>query len=400
MVVSHDENFNFGSRLNPSPQAKAAILQVIPALETGGAERSALDVAAALVRDGFAALVASEGGRLEHELAQSGAEPIRMSASTKAPHVIFANALKLRGIIARRNVKLIHARSRAPAWSALIAAKLADIPFVTTYHGIYNASNALKRFYNAVMVRGDAVIANSQWTEAHIRSEYRTPPKKLVVVPRGVDLERFDPAGVNPDRVAQMRAWWKVSDAEFVVLLPGRLTRWKGQGVLIGALAQLKERGTLGRIHAVLAGDAQGRDAYEAELKAKIAAAGLADRVHIVGHVADMATAYAASDVVVSASTDPEAFGRVAAEAGAMAKPVIAADHGGARETVLANVSGTLVAPGDSAALARALEQIAAMPPETRAGMGAAGRAHIVRNYSKERMCSETLALYRSLIGD
>ena len=378
---------------------KPVILQVIPALETGGAERTTLDVAAALVREGFTALVASRGGRMEDELAKSGGELIRMEAASKSPRVMLSNALSLRDLIRKRNVSLIHARSRAPAWSALTAASMADIPFVTTYHGIYNAGNPLKRFYNSVMIRADAVIANSQWTADHILREHKRKPKRLVVIPRGVDLEVFDPAAMPPDRTAQMRKEWGVGEDDFVALLPGRLTRWKGQGVLIDALALLKAQGALGNARAILAGDAQGRDDYEKELREKIETAGLSAHVFIVGHVSDMATAYAASDVVISASTDPEAFGRVAPEASAMAKPVIATDHGGARETVLTNVSGFLVPPGDAEALARALERVIATPPHGRVNMGMAGRAHIIRNYSRERMCNETIELYRALIS-
>lgn len=378
---------------------KPVILQVIPALETGGAERTTLDVAAALVREGFTALVASRGGRMEDELAKSGGELIRMEAASKSPRVMLSNALSLRDLIRKRNVSLIHARSRAPAWSALTAASMADIPFVTTYHGIYNAGNPLKRFYNSVMIRADAVIANSQWTADHILREHKRKPKRLVVIPRGVDLEVFDPAAMPPDRTAQMRKEWGVGEDDFVALLPGRLTRWKGQGVLIDALALLKAQGALGNARAILAGDAQGRDDYEKELREKIETAGLSAHVFIVGHVSDMATAYAASDVVISASTDPEAFGRVAPEASGMAKPVIATDHGGARETVLTNVSGFLVPPGDAEALARALERVIATPPHGRVNMGMAGRAHIIRNYSRERMCNETIELYRALIS-
>jgi glycosyltransferase involved in cell wall biosynthesis len=383
----------------PPDSNKPAILQIIPALETGGAERSALDVAAALVREGFAPLVASNGGRMEKELAESGGELIRVNAASKSPRIMLSNALLLRDLIRKRNVKLIHARSRAPAWSALMAANTAGIPFVTTYHGIYNAGNPLKRFYNSVMVRADAVIANSQWTADHILREYRKSPKRLMVIPRGIDPTHFDPASIPPDNTTAMRKAWGVTDDDFVILLPGRLTRWKGQGVLINALAALKSRGELGRVRAILAGDAQGRDDYEKELRGGIEQAGLSDHVLIVGHVSDMPTAYAASDVVVSASTDPEAFGRVAAEASAMAKPVIAADHGGARETVLTNVSGLLVPPGDPEAMASALERIIATPPHGRVNMGMAGRSHIIRNYSRERMCNETIELYRSLIS-
>jgi glycosyltransferase involved in cell wall biosynthesis len=375
------------------------ILQVIPALDSGGAERTAIDVAAALVRNGFGALVASNGGRLESELTSGGGELIRMDVASKAPHTIFANALALRDLVRQREVRLIHARSRAPAWSALLAARWAGIPFVTTYHGFYNASNPFKRLYNSVMVRGDAVIANSQWTADHIAREYRWRPTRLAVVPRGVDLQTFDPAKISPQRVSGQRRSWNAREGDFAVLLPGRLTRWKGQRVLIDALAMLKDANALGNIRAILAGDAQGRDAYEAELRKSIQGAGLSDRVVIAGHISDMATAYGAADVVLSTSVEPEAFGRDAAEASAMGKPVIASDHGGARETVLPDVSGFLVALGDAAALAAAIQRIVAMSADARAQMGASGRAHVMANFSRERMCADTISLYRDLLS-
>jgi glycosyltransferase involved in cell wall biosynthesis len=380
---------------SPTP----AILQIVPSLDTGGAERTTIDIAAALVRDGLAALVASEGGRLEPILAGVGGKMIRMPVASKAPPIVIANATRLARLVRQGNVKLIHARSRAPAWSATLAARMARVPFVTTYHGIYNASNRMKRFYNSVMVRSDAIIANSEWTAAHIAREHRVARDRIIVIPRGVDLAEFDPAGVTPGRTESLRARWGLRDGEIVILLPGRLTRWKGQLVFIEALAQLARNGTLSNVRAVLAGDAQGRDDYAAELRDAIARARLADSVAIVGHVADMPAAYLASDIVISASTDPEAFGRVAAEAGAMARPVIATDHGGARETVLADISGLLVSPGDSAALAGALSTMIGMSAEVRAEMGGRGREHVREHFSLDRMCAETIAVYRRLMA-
>lgn len=380
------------------PSAKQAILQIVPKLDTGGAERSAVDIAAALVREGFRAPVVSEGGRLVPELEAAGGEWIAFSAASKSPVTIIANAFRLKRIVERENVVLVHARSRAPAWSALMAARMAGVPFVTTYHGIYNASNALKRRYNSVMARGDAVIANSDWTAAHVREAYGKSIERLAVIPRGVDLTHFDPAGIAPDRVSALRNKWGVKQGEIVVLLPGRLTRLKGQLVLIDALAIMRRDGTLGSVRAVLAGDAQGRDAFEAEVTRAIEAAGLTSHVIIAGHVRDMAAAYLASDIVVSASVYAESFGRVPVEAAVMGKPAIATDHGGARETVLAGVSGLLVPPGDAAALATALARLVAMGPEGRAAMGAKGRAHAFDRYTRERMCADTIALYRTLL--
>jgi glycosyltransferase involved in cell wall biosynthesis len=370
----------------------------VPRLDTGGAERATIDIAAALEREGFRALVASEGGRMVGELKAAGGDWIPMPLDSKSPLALVANARRFETLIRARGVKLVHARSRAPAWSALWAARAERIPFVTTFHGAYSAGSALKRFYNSVMLRGDAVIANSQWTAEHIRSTYSFQPERLVVVPRGVDLDRFDSAHVSVDRVDWLRKSWGIGGDDVVILLPGRITRWKGQLVLVEALAKILRNG--GRpVRAVLAGDAQGRDAYLAEVKRNIERNGLADVVAIAGHVEDMPAAFRAADIVVSASTDPEAFGRVAAEASAMERAVIATDHGGARETIIHDVSGMLVSPGDAAALAAALERLLRAGPEARAAMGARGREHIAKNFSLARMTADTLALYRELLG-
>jgi glycosyltransferase involved in cell wall biosynthesis len=381
------------------PDNRPAILQVVPALDAGGVERTTVEIAEALTREGFRPLVASEGGRLEPQLAQVGGELIRLPLATKAPHAIIVNMARLADVIRSNDVKLVHARSRAPAWSALRAARVTGVPFVTTYHGFYKASNALKRLYNSVMIRADAVIANSQWTADHIAEEYKRKPKRLVVIPRGVDLSVFDPAGVAPDRVERLREQWAVQPGDTVALLPGRLTRWKGQRVLIDAMAQLAREHAQGNLRAVIIGDAQGRTEYESELRRAIETNSLATRVVLAPHAADMAAAYLASDIVVSASTEPEAFGRVAAEASAMGRPVIATDHGGARETVTPNESGLLIAPGDATALAAALKRIATLDADSRAAMGAKGRAHIVARYTVDRMCADTLALYRELLA-
>jgi len=386
---------------NGKPDSAPAILQIVPSLDTGGAERTTIDIAKALADSGLCALVVSEGGRMEPELEAAGGELIRMNVASKLPHTILANARALARIIRERNVLLIHARSRAPAWSALIAARRTGIPFVTTYHGIYNAKGPLKRWYNSVMVRADAVIANSQWTAAHIRSAYRIDPKHLTTIPRGLDLRTFDPWAVAPERVRKLRDAWGIRDGERVVLLPGRLTRWKGQIIFVKALAELAYNSRLPKdVRAVIAGDAQGRDDYVNELNAAITGEGLEGIVVLAGHITDMPAAYLAANIVVSASTDPEAFGRIPPEAAAMGRAVIATNHGGARETVLAGESGVLIEPNSARAMGRALSDLLARSPTDLARMGQKGRAHITANFTVERMCAATLSLYATLIEE
>lgn len=375
------------------------ILQIVPSLDAGGAERTTIDIARALAAAGYRPLVASEGGRLEEELAAAGGELLRLPLDTKQPLNLLANARTLAKLMTAENVAIIHARSRAPAWSALLAARRTGVPFVTTYHGIYNARTPLKRWYNSVMARGDAVIANSQWTADHILASYSFRPRLLAVIPRGIDLSAFNPTEVDPVQVRSLRQNWGIPENERVILLPGRLTRWKGHLIFIQALGKLRRAGKLEGVRAIILGDAQGRNDYVAELAAAVAQEALQDAVMICAHVSAMPPAYAAADIVLSASTDPEAFGRVPPEAAAMARPVIATDHGGARETVLAGISGLLVTPRDSGAMASAIADLLSRSPDRLVEMGEAGRAHIRANYSLERMQSDTLALYESLLA-
>jgi glycosyltransferase involved in cell wall biosynthesis len=380
------------------------VLQIIPALDTGGAERTTIDVAGAIIAGGGRALVVSEGGRLESELSQTGAELIRLPVASKNPLTMLRNAGRLKKIIRERKVSVIHARSRAPAWSARLAARAMRIPFLTTYHGAYRAGGPLKKFYNSIMASGDLVIANSQYTADQIAAAYKTKPEKLVVIPRGTDFSAFDPERVAPERVTAVKTAWGLGAHDgAIVLLPGRLTRWKGQLVLVAAFRLLKEEGRLGSAAAVLAGDDQGRTEYRAEIDQAIAAAGLKDRVRIVGHVEDMPAAYAAATLVVSASIEPEAFGRIAVEAAAMSVPVIASDHGGARETVVIEPdnarTGWRVPPGDPAALAAALASALALAPAELTAIGIAGAAFVRRRFSVQAMCRATIETYLRVVG-
>ena len=369
------------------------ILQVLPALETGGVERGTVQMAGGITRAGGRALVASSGGPMVHEVERAGGIHKALPLATKNPARIWANAKRLAELIEAEKVDLVHVRSRAPGWSAWLAARRTKRPLVTTFHSPYG-HNWLKHSYNAVMARGDRVIAISEFLAEHIRATYKVGDDRLVTIPRGIDLELFNPAAVSGSRMIQLARAWRLPEDRPVIMLPGRLTRWKGQGLLLDALAALGRRD----ISCVLVGAEQGREAYRDELESKIEAANLGEVVRVVGHCRDMAAAYMLSDVVVSASIEPEGFGRVAVEAQAMGRPVIASDHGGACETVRHGATGWLVKPGDVQALTSALHGALALAPEARAALAERARRNAVENYSVQQMCDRTLAVYDALL--
>ena len=374
------------------------ILQVVPELNAGGVERTTIEIAQALSANAHTAHVACEGGRLEDELENAGGILHRLKLASKNPLTLRKNTRALIKLIKEHKIDLIHARSRAPAWTAKAAADAVGIPFVTTYHGIYNAKTGLKRRYNAIMAKGEIVIANSNFTKNHIINEHGTDPERIVVIPRGVEMDVFDPAQVARADITAMREEWQVSGKRKIILLPGRLTRWKGQLVAIGAIANPKKNGI--EVDLVLLGDAQGREDYVAELENKIETLGLQDYVRIAPHTQNMPSAYAAVDIVISASTDPEAFGRVSAEAQAMEKLVVASNHGGSTETVINGETGFLVSPDDPIALANGIASVIAIPARERKQMGKKARARIGREFSAQSLQDATLRVYERAINN
>lgn len=319
-----------------APLAGQNILQIIPALNAGGAERTTVDIAEAIAAAGGRALVATEGGRLVGELQAKGGVWLPFPADSKNPAAMALNVLKLANLCRREGVSLIHARSRAPAWVALGAARRLKLPFVTTYHGSYSGLSGVKVLYNSVMARGDVVIANSHYTADLIRNRHPDQAKdRIRVIHRGTDLSTFSPGAATAGRVEALRRSWGVASHERIILLAARLTAWKGQRVLIEAAALLRDRG-LKDIAVVLAGDAQGRTSYERELDSLVAARGLGGIVRRVGHCNDMPAAFRAASVVAVPSVEPEAFGRSAVEAQALGTPVVVTDIGAVPETVLA----------------------------------------------------------------
>ncbi|MBT5414640.1 MAG: glycosyltransferase family 4 protein [Rhodospirillaceae bacterium] len=372
----------------------ATVLQVVPALEQGGLERGTVEVAAAVIAAGGTALVASSGGRMVHDLARVGARHVELPVHRKSPIAIRRNADRLADLIREAGVDIVHARSRAPAWAAWMAAERTGRPFVTTVHGPYSAGG-LKKRYNEVMTRGARVIAISEFIAGYLQSTYGVGRPPVRVIHRGVDTEVFDPEKVSPARLVQLAEAWRLPDDEPVVLLPGRLTRWKGQTVLIEAIARLGRRD----LRCVLLGSDQGRTAYRRELERLAEKRGLDGIVQFVDDCRDMAAAYMLADVVVSASTDPEGFGRVVVEAQAMGRPVIGTDHGAAKETIEPGQTGWLVAPGDPGALADALGDALAMTPAARSFMAWKQTDMVRAHFTVRRMCDETLALYDEVLA-
>lgn len=378
----------------PDPAPPPAVLQVLPALDAGGVEQGTVEIAQALARDGWRALVASAGGRLVPALQAAGGRHLALPLATKNPAGILRNAGGLVRLARTEGVAIIHARSRAPAWSALLAARRAGLPFVTTYHAPYAEDAPGKRLYNGVMARGDRVIAISRYVADLAVARHGADPARIRLIPRGVDPARFDPVAVSNDRVARLTSAWRLPEGAPVIVLPARLTRWKGGLVLVEALARLARRDAV----AVLVGSDQGRTAYAAELEGRARALGVADQVRLAGHCADMPAALALADVVVSASAEPEGFGRAVIEGQAMGRPVIATNHGGAAETVEDGATGYLVPPGDAAALAAALDRVLALAPEDRLALGARARTAVLVRYTTVAMQEATLAVYRELL--
>lgn len=387
----------------PEPEAanvetrSATVMQILPAMGTsGGVERGTVEIASAVKQAGGRAIVVSAGGAREHDLQRVGAEHITMPVASKNPLTMYKNIARLVDLIRQENIDIVHARSRAPAWSAWYAAKRAGVPFVTTFHGTYSHGNPFKRFYNSVMTRGVRVIAISAFIAGHIRRYYGVQTERIKIIHRGVDLTKFNAANVTAQRVITLANEWRVTEGYPVIMLPGRLSRWKGQTVFIEAIAKLNRRD----IRCLLVGGDQGRVDFRRELEALISQYNLGEVVRLVDNCRDMPAAYMLSDVVISASTDPEAFGRVAIEAQSLGRPIIATNHGGAKETVIENVTGWLVPPGDSDALAAAIEKAISLNETKRATLARKAVDNVRENFSTQSMCKKTLDVYDEVLAN
>ncbi len=387
-----------------SPLAGRTVLQIIPALEAGGAEQTTLDIAGALTEVGAQALVATSGGRLVSELQARGGIWVPFPADSKNPLAMANNVRKLRDLIRTEQPAVVHAQSRAPAWVALGATRLTNTPFMTTFHGSYSGRHAIKLQYNSVMARGDLVLANSHYTGDLIGRLYPWARERVRIVPPGIDLRRFAAAAVDVARVQALRAAWDIAPDQRIVLLAARLTEGKGHRVLIAAAALLQAQGLTDTVF-VFAGDAQGHAGPVAELDRLIAAAKLDGVVKRVGHCDDMPAALLAASLVVVPSTRPEAFGLSAVEAQAMGPPVVVSDHGAVPETVLTppdvpaeQRTGWRVPPGDAEALAQAIDGVLALGASARDGLSIRSRRHVEAHFSRERMTEATLDAYTAVI--
>ncbi len=377
-----------------APSSGPVVLQIVPSLVTGGAERGTVEIAAAIVASGGTAIVVSEGGPMENDLKRAGALHLKLPVASKNPIVMYRNIARLERIIDSYKVDVVHVRSRAPAWSAKAACQRSGAHFITTFHAPYNFTNAAKKRYNQVMAEGERVIAISEFIADHVRQNYNVDPARLRVIRRGIDLARFDPDRVSAERMIQLTTRWRLPDGVPLILMPGRLSRWKGQAVLLEALTYLRDID----YRCVLVGSDQGRTGYRRELEALISKHDLDGRASIMDECNDMPAAYMLSDVVVSASTDPEGFGRVVGEAQAMGRPVVASDHGGAREQLISGRTGFLFPSGDAQALAEALRKALSLTPEARAQLHDEAIARVRAEFSKDQMCARTLAIYREVL--
>lgn len=373
---------------------RGTVLQVLPALVTGGVERGTIDVALALKAAGYRALVASSGGPMTRELNRADIEHFELPLASKNYFTMRRNADRLVELIEAEGVDIVHARSRAPAWSALWATERTGARFVTTFHGTYNFNNPLKRYYNSVMTKADRVIAISEFIRRHIHDNYRPDGTRIRVIHRGIDMNLYSGENVAPERLIRLSERWRLPDGVPIIMLPGRMTRWKGQTLLLRALAEMENR----PVRCLLVGDSQGRDAYVREVEDLAKRLKVDHMVHAVGGCDDIPAALKLADIVISASTDPEGFGRVAVEGQAMGRVVIAPAHGAAPEQIEDGVTGWLFRPGDAFDLANKLDRALDMGPEARMAMGQAGIENARARFTKDGMCAATLNVYQELL--
>ena len=378
------------------------VLQVIPRLGYGGAETGCYDIAHYLPENNCKSFIVTSGGELIKFINKEKVKLIRLPVQSKNPLLIFLNSIILIGIILFYNITIVHARSRAPAWSCLIATKLTRRKFVTTFHGTYNFSGKIKKFYNSVMVRSDLIIAGSNFIFSHIKenySEFLKSTKKFLVIFRGINTDYFDASTKLESEEKEILKKWEINKEKKIVLMPGRLTSWKGQELFIEAVNLVKIELGYEAFHVVILGSEQGRDLYKKKLVSLTEKYRLTNQIKFINNCNDMALAYKVSDIIVSASIEPEAFGRVAVEAQSMQKLIIASNIGGSNETIVDGKTGILFESGDAGSLCKKIIQAITMDESTIQLIGKEGRKNIIKKFNVEKMCFSTYSEYKRLVN-
>jgi len=375
------------------------VLQVIPRLGFGGAETGCYDLAHFLAEQKCKSFLITSGGELLKFIRKDKIKIIRLPVHSKNPIIMIVNSIIIFFIILFYNIDIVHARSRAPAWSCLWACFFSRKKFVTTFHGTYNFSTKLKFFYNSVMTRSKLIIAGSNFIFNHINENYKkylNPKKKLMVIFRGINLEYFNSKNVSEKKINNLAQTWNINKNNFIILLPGRLTKWKGQEMFVKALSLIIEKRN--NFHAVILGSDQGRDIYFKKLLLLVERYRLGRKITFIKNCKEMPIAYKLADIVVSSSIEPEAFGRVAVEAQAMNKPIIASNLGGSKETILNGRSGILYKSGDSKELANVINKLMNMNKESLDLMGEQGRNNVEKKFNVDQMCQTTFTEYKKLL--
>ena len=378
------------------------VLQVIPKLGYGGAETGCYDIAHYLPENDCGSFIVTSGGELLKFIDKKKVKIIKLPVHSKNPLIILINFLALVAIILVKNISIVHARSRAPAWSCLLAAKITGRKFVTTFHGTYNFNNKIKKFYNSVMVRSDLIIAGSNFIFSHIKdnyTKYLNAKKKLLVIFRGINVDYFDPTTKLDSDEKKLLKKWQIEKDKKIILLPGRLTGGKGQEVFIEAINLVNIELGYEAFYAVILGSDQGRDLYKKKLIRITEQHRLNNQVKFIDHCNDMALAYKVSDIVISASIEPEAFGRVAVEAQSMEKPIIASDIGGSNETIIDEKTGFLFESNNAKSLSKKILKVLSMDETLLQSIGKEGRKNIIQKFNVEKMCFSTYSEYKRILN-
>ena len=378
------------------------VLQVIPKLGYGGAETGCYDIAHYLPEHNCKSFIVTSGGELVKFIDKKKVKLIKLPVNSKNPLLILLNSFILIGIILFFNISIVHARSRAPAWSCLFATKLTRRKFVTTFHGTYNFSGKLKKFYNSVMVRSDLIIAGSNFIFSHIKdnySDFLKFKKKFLVIFRGINVDFFDPSTKLENEEKKLLQKWEINKEKKIILMPGRLTSWKGQELFIEAINLVKIELGYEAFHVVILGNDQGRNLYKKKLIRLVEQYRLTKQIRFIDHCKDMALAYKVSDIIVSASIEPEAFGRVAVEAQSMEKLIIASNIGGSNETIINEKTGFLFEAGDAQSLSKKIVSAITMDETSLKLIGKEGRKNIIKKFNVEKMCFSTYSEYKRLLN-